>query len=162
MANPSSLNAVGDIFQQFVRDGIARFQRCVDSNESEGQYLDFKESKDKQGKVTGQLTDDGRSILGKLISAYAYTEGGVIVWGIESKNNSANSLSPIASPSFFVQDLESASAASAAPGAVGVQSIAYSCPRSRRGIRRDIRSQGLHRPPVRCKRRGHQLLDAAW
>lgn len=110
-----------DIFEQLMAGGAESVKDAIKRNQWEGLYIDFKESKDG-GVPSERLTRHGREILGKSISAFANTSGGVLVWGIEAKNNKDVSDSPIPNVARFVQDLNSATASATDPHVEGVVS----------------------------------------
>jgi len=81
------------LFSEFMSDGYARVVRATADDDSENPYLDYKEVR----STDGSLTRDERVMLGQAISAFANTYGGVLVLGVEAKNNRANALRPIPS-----------------------------------------------------------------
>ena len=113
-------DAAQALYEQFIHGGEARVAAAIARNESETQHLDFKESRDGQGRPTSLLTDSGRENLGKAISAFGNTGGGVLVWGVRSKDRRANGDSPIPDVATFVQELNSATAGLVDPPVVGV------------------------------------------
>lgn len=78
-------------------------------NTQENIYIDFKESATK----TGALLDDDRRNFSKAASGFAHQDGGVIVWGIEAKQDGeegidrATDLKPVYSLSRFYADINS-------------------------------------------------------
>jgi hypothetical protein len=110
-----------ELYEEFVAGSVKRIRQAALRNEPETHILDFKENRDKSGEPSGLLSDHGREILGKAISAFANTNGGLLVWGVESKNRRANVESPIPQIDHFVRDLQSATSASVYPIVIGVE-----------------------------------------
>ena len=74
------------LFHRFQSEGKNFLEELILEGESEGLYLDFKQSSD-QG-VSKNLHDNDKNNLAKAISGFANSEGGVIVWGIVCKPDS--------------------------------------------------------------------------
>lgn len=82
--------------------GFARLQRAQEEDHSESPYLDFKESKSKNG----ELSREERAAQGQALSAFANTYGGVLIWGVEAKNNQPNQLRPIPNIAKFERTIQ--------------------------------------------------------
>lgn len=65
-----------ELFDEFVERGYNRIVEARETKESEGQFLDFKGFSDPKSM---------RKVFAKAASAFANSEGGVIVWGIDSR-----------------------------------------------------------------------------
>jgi len=120
-------DAALQLFNEFVNGGYARIEEAIHTNQPEGPLLDFKRNRDRHD-AKSVLTDEGRSILGKCISAFANTGGGVVVWGVQSEDHKANSADPIPDINLFVQSLNTHESGICEPAVQGVQHISISDP----------------------------------
>ncbi|MEI6022477.1 MAG: ATP-binding protein [bacterium] len=77
-------NPAKDLFDTVIKQGIVYVDDLVANKVSENYYLDFKltENEDYTGKRN--LFDSDKKNYGKCISAFGNSEGGVIIWGIET------------------------------------------------------------------------------
>lgn len=113
------------LFQQFIdgnRASLRRIRLVVSDNEPETTMLDFKRNADR-GVEVSRMTDDSKDHLSRCASAFANTEGGIIVWGVESKDYKANSLQPIPNIAQFAQELNTQTAATATSHVAGIRTI---------------------------------------
>ncbi|MBX7132600.1 MAG: ATP-binding protein [Fimbriimonadaceae bacterium] len=75
------INAARGLFDQFVTQGYQRVLHAIERHEAESEILDFK---------TEPRQEDLQKLLGKVATAFANTSGGVIVWGVNSKNGASD------------------------------------------------------------------------
>jgi len=68
---------------------ISHIQKYIDTNTEESIYLEFK-SGDSLRK-----DDTGKKEIAKDVSAFANSDGGVLIYGIREEKNAAHSLSPV-------------------------------------------------------------------
>ncbi len=109
-----------EVFEQFKKGGYRRVLDAKQSNESESPYLDFKTNREG-GKPASRLTPQTRKVLAKAISAFANAEGGVLVWGVDAKENKAVDLAPVPQVSEFLHSLNNETGASVDPPVLGIE-----------------------------------------
>lgn len=100
-----------DLFDRIVKEGEKAIDDFITDRQSEELFLDFKRSAD-DGKGR-KLNDIDRKNLSKAISGFGNSEGGVIVWGIDCRDDVvqgdvARCKVPIENPKRFVSRLEGA------------------------------------------------------
>ena len=71
-----------DIFEKLIYFGEDAIDEFIMSRQTEELFLDFKQAV-SDGKSMRSLHPNDRSNLGKAISAFGNSEGGVLVWGVE-------------------------------------------------------------------------------
>ena len=88
------------LFQDLTEYTPADIQSLIDNNVEESLYLDFKESRalDKSDKKKEEISKD--------VSAFANSDGGIIVYGISESNHCAGSLSFIDGETYTKEWLE--------------------------------------------------------
>jgi hypothetical protein len=124
------------LFEQFKsrRGGLIR--SCVTNQWSEWLELDFKTTP----STDGRLKRDDRKSLGKELSAFANSQGGLIVWGVEAKRGGPDepditkAIQPIPHLAAFLADLEAQTPQAASPAIVGVQHFPIRSDRSANGF----------------------------
>lgn len=79
-------SAVDVIFEDIKLKGIKKLEEFIEQKQIEDLYIDFKTSGYNNSDYTGKnsINKDDRDNLGKAISGFSNTEGGLIVWGIET------------------------------------------------------------------------------
>ena len=115
-----------DLFDRFADGGEDVIDTMIDDRKAEELFLDFKRSAD-QG-TGSKLHQSDRNNLAKAISGFGNSEGGVIVWGVECKNQPqagdvASAKHPIHNPKRFVSWLEGAISGCTVPPHSGVQHL---------------------------------------
>jgi hypothetical protein len=116
-----------DIFQRLRNEGESGIDLFIATRQSEELFLDFKRSAD--GGTGTRLHDNDRSNLGKAISGFGNSEGGVIVWGVGCSRDPnigdvACSKEPIENPNRFVSWLEGTVSGCTVPPHRGVRQMA--------------------------------------
>lgn len=88
------------LFQDLTEYTPSDIQSLIDNNVEESLYLDFKESRalDKSDKKKEEIAKD--------VSAFANSDGGIIVYGITESNHCAGSLSYVDGETFTKEWLE--------------------------------------------------------
>jgi hypothetical protein len=74
-----------DIFERIQKNGGIAIDEFIISRKSEELFLDFKRSADHGGGRVLHPTD--RDNLAKAISGFGNSEGGIIVWGVDSSKD---------------------------------------------------------------------------
>src|SRR5688500_10404814 len=74
-----------DLFHRIVKGGNKAIEDFIEDRQSEELFLDFKRSADDgKGK---KLHETDRTNLSKAISGFGNSEGGVIVWGVDCRDD---------------------------------------------------------------------------
>lgn len=73
-----------DVFDELVADGEPAVQRLVAERRQEAVDFDFKTKADPSSPI---LNDDDRRVLGRTLSAFSNSMGGLIVYGIDARKN---------------------------------------------------------------------------
>jgi hypothetical protein len=100
-----------DLFDRIAKEGEKAIDDFIVDRQSEELFLDFKQSADAgRGR---KLHDNDRWNLSKAISGFGNSEGGVIVWGVDCRDDAAQGdvarcKVPIENPKRFVSRLEGA------------------------------------------------------
>ena len=118
-------DSAASLFEQFLYGDSAnldRVNKAIAESEPETLYLDFKRNA-SGGAVNAKPTDHTKEHLSRTVSAFANTEGGLIVWGVESKDGSANRGEPIPAIRDFVQEINTLTASSTTPIVAGVRTV---------------------------------------
>jgi hypothetical protein len=118
-----------DIFERISREGEAAIDEFILTRKSEELFLDFKRSAD--GGSGGRLHSNDRNNLGRAISGFANSEGGVIVWGVDCRPEAggadvARCKYPLVDSAAFVSWLEGSVSGCTMPACSGVRSIPIS------------------------------------
>lgn len=100
-----------DLFTRLKDAGLTEIDGLIADRQSEELFLDFKQSADK-GEGS-RLHDDDRKNLGKALSGFGNSEGGIIIWGVDCRPNAtvgdvAARKVPIENPRRFKSWLEGA------------------------------------------------------
>lgn len=98
------------LYNEIIKQGISYIDEAITKKTAENYYLDFKatEKSDYSGQRT--LFSQDQKNYGKAISAFGNSEGGVIVWGVNTgtaEADYASSKAPIKNASNFLALLES-------------------------------------------------------
>ncbi len=110
-----------DLRDELRASGEAAIDRMIRERESEGQWLDFKNRGD--GK-------DNEKNLSEAVSAFANTDGGVLVWGVDARATRqdpadvAKAKHPFDDPAGFVGWLQSVTSRVTVPVVTGVDHFA--------------------------------------
>jgi hypothetical protein len=100
-----------DLFDAINQNGEASIDGFIVDRQSEELFLDFKRSADNGAGARLAQTD--RNNLGKAISGFGNSEGGILVWGVDCRDvkgsgDVARAKIPIANPRRFRSWLEGA------------------------------------------------------
>ena len=97
-------NPLENLIDEIKKDGVEALKNLLKRKESEQYFVEFKtaEWRDYIGKKT--LGNKDRKNLARAISGFGNSEGGLLIWGIDTHGNGdfANSLKPIISPENFL------------------------------------------------------------
>jgi len=118
-----------DIFERISLGGEAAIDDFILARKSEEFFLDFKRSADEGGG--SRLHQNDRNNLGRALSGFANSEGGVILWGVDCRRGEhgadvARCKYPLADSAAFVSWLENAISGCTLPACPGVRSISIS------------------------------------
>jgi hypothetical protein len=116
-----------DLYRDVTQRGISAIDDFILRRESEGLYLDFKRAVTQPG-VRG-LDDRDANNLGKAISGFANSDGGIIIWGVDCRAQRdgadvAGAKCPITDTAHFRSLLEACVGRLTAPSHNGVVSSA--------------------------------------
>jgi predicted HTH transcriptional regulator len=112
-----------DLFDQIVQEGVVAIDRLVAQRQQENVELEFKT---KSNQANGELTKDDRRNLGIILSAFANSMGGLVIWGILATKNSddidcATGLKPIVEIEKFKSGIERALSQAVMPRHEGIR-----------------------------------------
>jgi hypothetical protein len=121
---PEEMSRAQDLFDRLVRGGEAEVLSFIAQSVTEELFLDYKRSAD-DGAGTA-LHNRDRSNLAKAISGFGNSEGGVILWGIDCRNDPSRGDIPtgpvrIQNPTRFKSSLEQATTGLTVPPHEGVR-----------------------------------------
>jgi hypothetical protein len=113
-----------ELFDRIIDGGGKAIDGFIADRQSEELYLDFKRSADNG--ASHKLHQNDRNNLGKAISGFGNSEGGVIVWGVDckeiaEKGDVAYAKHPIQNPKRFKSWLESRVSGCTVPAHRGVR-----------------------------------------
>ncbi len=72
------------LFDQIMQEGASAIHRLIDQRQQENVELEFKT---KSNQTNGELTKDDRRNLGVILSAFANSMGGLVIWGVLAAKN---------------------------------------------------------------------------
>lgn len=115
-----------ELFDRLVRGGEQAIDDMIADRTSEELYLDFKRS-GNDGRAARTLHSDDRRNLGKALSGFGNSEGGVILWGVDCRNmdnngDVARAKHPLGDARCFRSLLEGAVGAATVPAHSGARS----------------------------------------
>jgi hypothetical protein len=118
-----------DLFDRLVSGGEAQVMEFIDQSVTEELFLDYKRSADNGGGPT--LNNRDRMNLGRAISGFGNSEGGVIIWGVDCRTDQVRGDVPsgpvrIHDPVRFKSWLEQATSGLTVPPHDGVRHQAIS------------------------------------
>ncbi len=113
-----------DLYARLIADGLGAIDAMIQDRVSEELFLDFKRSADNGAGA--KLHQSDRNNLGRAVSGFGNSEGGMIVWGVECKSQAgagdvASAKIPIMDPKRFVSWLTGAVSGCTVPAHPGVQ-----------------------------------------
>lgn len=76
-------NRARELFEQIRRDGEKAIDQFIDDKKAEELFLDFKRSSNNGTSIN--LSEQDRNNYERAISGYGNSEGGILIWGIDSK-----------------------------------------------------------------------------
>lgn len=142
-----------ELFDQIVDEGSPAIDRLVTERFQENVELEFKT---KSNSDTGDLSKDDRKNLGILLSAFANSMGGLIVWGVGARKNDdgvdcANEPIPIKQLEKFKNEIERAISQAVMPRHEGIRvAMVPSAPGSNAGFLL-VHVERSERRPHRCE-----------
>jgi hypothetical protein len=120
-------DVAAELFAKIATEGFKALKLLIEGGEGETPYIDYKENRSedpaKKFETSSELSKAGRHVFGKLASAFANSDGGLIVWGVEAKDNHPIMRRPMNDPAGFVQSLNGQTANVLEPGLPGIQHL---------------------------------------
>ena len=123
-ANNYATGRAADLFAAFIGGGEATIQRYIDEQISEELFIDYKRVT-KEG-ASSKLEQPDKENYARAISGFANSEGGVIVWGVDCRNDPQrgdvpSAKYPIQKVKRFISYLENATSGCVLPPHDGVR-----------------------------------------
>ena len=78
-------NRAGELFERFVSGGEATIDQFIAQKVSEELFIDYKRVTNQDASVLLEQAD--RENLARAVSGFANSEGGVIIWGVDCRND---------------------------------------------------------------------------
>ena len=97
------------LFDMIVKSGINYVNSAISSKETENYWLDYKTTERDDYSGQRKLFDTDKKNYAKALSAFGNSDGGVLLWGVEtgaSDSDYASSKKPISNASNFISLLE--------------------------------------------------------
>lgn len=111
-----------DLLMQLKSDGACTIDKMLEEQRAESLHLEFKQ---KSRPTENGLSDDDDKNIGKVLSAFSNSEGGVVIWGVRTgKVNGqdvAKTLVPINNIDSFANKLRELAAEWLSPRNSGIQ-----------------------------------------
>jgi hypothetical protein len=79
-------NRATELFERFVSGGEATIDQFISEKISEELFVDYKRVT-KEG-ASSMLEQSDRENLARAISGFGNSEGGIIIWGVDCRNDS--------------------------------------------------------------------------
>lgn len=126
-----------DLFKRLSVTGQREIDGLIQDRQSEELFLDFKRSADAGSG--NRLHDNDRTNFAKAISGFGNSEGGVILWGVDCRNQAdrgdvASTKFPIQDPTRFLSWLEGAISGCTMPSHPMIRQIAIEIPSTNTGF----------------------------
>ena len=85
------------------RGGLVALRQMIEAKTIEQSFIDYKQTESKDYSQRASLGDSDKRNLREAISGFGNSEGGLIVWGVETRTNSGipESLKPFKDPGRF-------------------------------------------------------------
>ncbi|MDS4023015.1 MAG: ATP-binding protein [Candidatus Competibacter sp.] len=120
-----------ELFERLRKGGLSALEELIADREPESLFLDFKRSP-QDGAAKNLATEDNKN-LSKAISGFANSSGGVVVWGVDCRRDSAtgNEVAekhPLIDASGFNTKLQAAVSRTTVPAHPGVQVLFFDEP----------------------------------
>lgn len=118
-----SMSRALDLFERLREGGCSALDALLDDREPESFFLDFKRS--PQDGAARSLAQEDNKNLSKAISGFANSSGGVIVWGVDCRRDSAGNevatKQPLVDAAGFSTKIQGAISRTTIPTHPGVQ-----------------------------------------
>ena len=113
-----------DLFRQFVSGGEETIDRFITEQISEELFIDYKRTANDGDEA--KLNQNDRENFARAIAGFGNSEGGVIVWGVDCRNDSErgdvpSGKFPLKNPKRFASHLEGAASGCTLPPHSGVK-----------------------------------------
>lgn len=115
-----------DFFNEIQEKDITYIDGCISDKTPESYYLDFKLTEESDYTNKRNLFNSDKKNYAKCISAFGNSEGGIVVWGVETgkaDEDFAVAKKPITNVSNFLSLLESSSSVLVSPPHPNIENI---------------------------------------
>jgi len=89
---PCPMDRARELFKRLEAGGLAALERLPAEEEPESLFLDYKRSATAAGDPGLHRND--RENLSKALSGFANSEGGLLIWGVDSRREAGDSVRP--------------------------------------------------------------------
>lgn len=95
------------LYDRILDGGKDEIDKLIADSTAEHYFLDFKRKRDSD---SAQLESDDRNNLGKALSGFANSQGGILIWGVDKTDGPSGTMSYnlIKNPKLFVESLNRA------------------------------------------------------
>lgn len=97
-----------DLYSEIISEGETSIENMVLNKQQESVDLDFKS---KAVTTNGKVDDNDKKVIGKVLSAFSNSMGGLIIWGVDAREDpatkidQADSVKPISNIGQFKSDV---------------------------------------------------------
>ena len=130
-AQPRHMSRAHELFERLRDGGCSALEQLIADREPESLFLDFKRS--PQDGASKSLAPEDNKNLSKAISGFANSSGGIIVWGVDCRRDTASGNEvvekhPLVDANGFNTKLQAAVSRTTIPAHPGVQVLFFDEP----------------------------------